>query len=423
MYQQLVYHATVLDLVIVGGGHAGLAASQRSLAARLDHLVLERGEIGESWRSQRWDSFTLNTTNAMNSLPGSPYRGESPDAFESRDAWVARLERYVADHSLPVRTSSPVTSVERHGDTFTVTTTKDRFNTRNVIVASGTVNAPRVPPAAEALDPKIVRTTTGRYRGPSDLPLGAVLVVGSAQSGVQIAEDLLDAGRTVYLSTGRVGRVPRRWRGRDMLVWFTETGFMDQRPADLPDPAMQFMSQPQVSGVGPLGHTVSLQALASRGATLLGRFEGASGTRVRFAADLPQHVGFADEVSRRMRQHVDDHITRRGFTVPPSDPDPADEPVDPAGFSAPTELDLAERGITSVVFSTGFAADFSWLHLPVLDERGSPIHTEGRSPVEGLWFLGFPWLRTRKSGIIWGAVEDSKAIVDQVVARTAAAAR
>ena len=408
----------MLDLVIVGAGHAGLAASQRAKAAGLDHLVLERGEVGESWRSQRWDSFTLNTPNVMCGLPGSPYRGDDPDGFASRDSWVASLDRYVEQHALPVRTRTPVSAVEQDGDAFLVTTAGERIRTRSLVVASGTVNAPKVPAIAAALDPKIARTTAGRYRAPADLPQGGVLVVGSAQSGAQIAEDLLDADRDVYLSTGRVGRAPRRLRGRDTLVWLTETGWQDQRPADLPDPAMQFWAQPLISGGGPLGHTVSLQSLAARGVTLLGHLDGADGTRVRFAPDLPQHVGFGDETARRMRQHVDEHITRRGIAAPPTEPDPADLPVDdPARYTGPLDLDLADRGITSIVFSTGFTADFSWLRLPVIDDRGAPIHDEGRSPVAGVWFLGLPWLRTRKSGIIWGAVEDSAAIVEQVVAR------
>ena len=412
----------MLDLIIVGAGHAGLAASQRALTAGLDHVVLERREVGDSWRSQRWDSFTLNTPNAMNGLPGSPYQGTAPDAFMTRDAWVERLERYVAEHALPVRTDTVVTSVDRVGDAFAVATAAERYIARNVIVASGTVNAPKIPAIAVAIDPKIVRSTTGQYRRPTDLPAGRVLVVGSAQSGAQIAEDLLEAGRDVYLSTGRVGRLPRRLRGRDTLVWLTETGWLDQRPADLPDPAMQYWAQPLLSGVGPLGHTVSLQSLAARGVRLLGHFDGADGSRLRFAADLPGHVTFGDEIARRMRQHVDEHIARRGIVAPPSDPDPADEAVaDPSTFTTPSELDLAECGTTSVVFSTGFEADFSWLRLPVIDDRGAPIHTEGRSAVPGLWFLGFPWLRTRKSGIIWGASEDSAAIVDQVVARTGVA--
>ena len=418
MYQQLVYHAAVLDLVIIGGGHAGLAASQVASTRGLDHVVLERGRVGESWRSQRWDSFTLNTPNAVNRLPGSPYRGSAPDAFETRDAWVARLERYVAEHHLPVRTGMAVTAVEADGDAFTVDASEERFSARNVIVASGTINAPAVPAFAAALDPKIARTTTGSYRKPTDLPPGAVLVVGSAQSGVQIVEDLLHDGRVVYLSTGRVGRAPRRLRGRDTLWWLTETGWMDQRPSDLPDPAMRFWAQPQISGVGPLGHTVSLQSLAAGGVRLLGHLEGIDGTKARFAPDLPQHVEFADETARRMRQHIDEHVARSGIAAPPSDPDPADEPVaDPSAFTAPLDLDLTASGVSAVIFSTGFTADFSWLRVPVVDERGTPIHAEGRSPVAGLWFLGFPWLRTRKSGIIWGAAEDSAATVDQVIAR------
>jgi len=208
-------------------------------------------------------------------------------------------------------------------------------------------------------------------------------------------------------------------RGRDTLVWLTETGWLDQRPGDLSDPAMQRWAQPLISGVGLLGHTVSLQSLAARGVRLLGHLDGADGSRLRFTPDLSRHIGFGDDYARRMRLHVDEYLSRRGIAAPPSDPDPADEAVvDPSTFTAPSELDLAECGITSVVFSTGFAADFSWLRLPVIDERGAPIHVEGRSPVPGLWFLGFPWLRTRKSGIVWGAVEDSAAIVGQVVART-----
>ncbi len=410
----------MLDLVIVGAGHAGLAASQRARAAGLDHVVLERREVGDSWRSQRWDSFTLNTPNAMNRLPGSPYRGSEPEAFASRDAWVARLEQYVREHALPVRTNTPVSALEQSGDAFRITAGGERMDARSVIVASGTVNAAKVPAVAQALDPAIARATTAGYRGPGDLPPGGVLVVGSAQSGVQIVEDLLHAGRSVHLSTGQVGRAPRRLRGRDTLVWLTETGWLDQRPADLPDPAMRSWAQPQISGVGPRGHTVSLQSLAAQGVTLLGHLDGVDGTRVRFASDLGHHMAFADEAARRMREHVDEHISRRGTDAPPSEPDPADEPVaDPGSFTGPLEFDLAERGITSVVFSTGFTADFSWLRLPAVDGRGVPIHVEGRSPVPGLWFLGLAWLRTRKSGIIWGAVEDSKVIVDDVVARTA----
>lgn len=404
----------MLDAVVVGAGHAGLAVSQRLAAAGLDHLVLERGAVGESWRSQRWDSFRLNTVNRMNSLPGSPYDGDAPDAFEHRDDWVARLERYVARHALPVRTRTAVRAVRVVDGGFIVLAEDGEHRTRTVVVASGMLHAPKLPPAASGLDPGIVRLTTGTYRGPAQLPPGAVLVVGSAQSGVQIAEDLLAAGRTVYLASGRVGRAPRRLRGRDLLVWMTENGWFDQRPSDVPDPAMLRWAQPQISGVGPGGHTVSYRSLRARGVTLLGCFVACDGVRARFADDLPANVAFADEVARQLAAIVEAHIARSGIAAPPTEPDPANEPSDPRSFEAPAELDLRDRGITTVIFSTGFTADCSWLPAPAQDGAGLPQHREGVAGVPGLWFVGLPWMRTRKSGIIWGAREDSEHVVAQV---------
>jgi len=408
----------MLEAVVIGAGHAGLVASQRLRAAGLEHVVLERGAVGESWRTQRWDSFVLNTATRMNGLPGGSLDGADPDGFEARDAWVARLEAYVREQCLPVRTQMTVRAVDPAERSFVVTVADAApIRARNVIIASGMVNAPKVPPLAADLDGRIASLTTGAYRRPDQLASGAVLVVGSAQSGCQIAEDLLAAGRDVYVATGTVGRMPRRMRGRDSLVWLTETGWFDQRPSDLPDPAMTRAAQPMISGVGKRGHTVSLRSLAASGATLLGRLAGASGTRLHFAPDLAEHVRSADESSRRIRDHVDEHIARSGITAPPSEADPADEAWDPGAFDAPAELDLADRGITTVVFTTGFRADLSWLQVPgAVDDRGAPIHDEGRARIDGLWFLGWAWLRRRKSGIIWGAAEDSAHVVGQIVA-------
>lgn len=407
------------DAVVIGAGHAGLAASQRLRAAGLDHLVLERGEIGESWRTQRWDTFTLNTPNSMNLLPGAA-PDPDPAAFEGRDAWIARLERYVRDQGLPVMTRKAVTAVERDHGGFVVNVAGDApIRTRNVIVASGMVNAPKVPQAAAGLDGRIGRLTTGTYRRPDQLEPGAVLLVGSAQSGVQIAEDLVDAGREVYLATGNVGRLPRRLRGQDSLLWMCQVGWFDERPEDLAEPALMKAAQPQISGVGPRGHTVSLQSLAARGVTLLGHLEAIAGTRLRFAQDLADHIRYADEWSRRKREQVDAHVARLGLDAPPSEPDPADEPVsDPDSFRSPAELDLADRGITTVIFTTGFGADLGWLRLAqCVNDRGAPVHHHGSSPVDGLWFLGWSWLRKRQSSIIRGAAEDSAHVVDQLVAR------
>ena len=409
----------VIDAVVIGAGHAGLAVSKRLVDAGVEHVVLERGEIGETWRTQRWDSFALNTPSAVNRLPGGP-AAVDPNEFLGRDAWIAELETYARQSSLPIRTGARVTAVTAHDDGgFVVTIGGDEtVRARSVVVATGAANVPKVPAAAATIDRRVEVLTTGTYRRPSQLPDGAVLVVGSAQSGGQIAEDLVDAGREVYLATGTVGRFPRRLRGRDTVAWLSESGWMAQRPEDLPDPAMMRAAQPLISGVGPRGHTLSLQGLARRGVTLLGHFESADGYRLRFAADLAQHVRFGDEIAVRIRQHVDDHIARRGIAAPPSEPDPADEPADPETFRSPTELDLADRGVRSVIFTTGFRADYSWLRLPVVRSDGSVMHEQGRAPVDGLWFVGLLWLRMRKSGIILGAMDDSAHVAAQVAARS-----
>jgi putative flavoprotein involved in K+ transport len=407
-----------LDAVVIGAGHAGLAVSRRLADADIEHVVLERGEIAQSWRTQRWESFTLNTPSSMNRLPGGPAAAD-PDGLLGRDAWIAELEAYARQGSLPVRTSANVTSVAADGDGgFVVVIGDDEIvRTRSVVVASGIANTQKLPSAAAAIDRRIEVLTTGTYRRPSQLPPGAVLVVGSAQSGCQIAEDLLDAGREVYLATGTVGRSPRRLRGGDTLAWLAESGWMAQRPEDLPDPAMMRAAQPQISGVGPRGHTVSLQSLARRGVTLLGHVESADGTRLRLGDDLAQHARHGDEISANIRQHIDDYISRCGIVAPPSDPDPADEPADAASFSAPAELDLADRGVRCVIFSTGFRADYSWLRLPIVGADGSVAHREGRAPVAGVWFVGLLWMRMRRSGIILGAMDDSAHVAAQVVAR------
>jgi putative flavoprotein involved in K+ transport len=413
-----------LDAVVIGAGHAGLAASRRLVDAGIDHVVLERGEIADSWRTQRWDSFQLNTPSSMNRLPGGP-PAMDPDGFPSRDSWVAELEDYARLGALPVRTRANVASVAVDGDQNFIVTVGDgeSLRTRSVVVASGVANMRKLPSVASAIDPRIEIHTTGTYRRPSQLPPGAVMVVGSAQSGCQIAEDLLDAGREVYLATGNVGRLPRRLRGRDTLVWLGESGWMTQRPQDLADPALMRAAQPLISGVGPRGHTVSLQSLARRGVVLLGHLEGAEGTRLHFADDLAAHVRQGDEGSARIRRHVDEYIARRGIDAPPSEEDPADEPADAAELHAPTELDLAERGVRSVIFSTGFRADYSWLRVPVVGVDGSVSHRDGRAPVDGIWFVGLLWMRMRRSGIILGALEDSAHVASEVAARREAVSR
>jgi len=376
--------------------------------------VLERGEIANTWRTQRWDSFRLNTSNEITQLPGDGPHPD-PDAFMHRDEWIATLEGYAKRHGLPVRTRMTVTAVrQRDGGGFEVTANGETIQTRHVVVATGVANTTRTPKIAGAIDRSIEIFTTATYRRPSDLPPGAVLVVGSAQSGGQIAEDLIDAGRTVYIATGRVGRAPRRVRGRDTFAWLCESGWMTQRPEDLPDRSMIRAAQPLISGIGRRGKTLSLQDVARQGATLLGHLESADGMRLRFADDLDAHIRQGDQMSAAVRRHVDEYLIRAGISAPPSDDDPADDPAPAARAVSPSELDLRDRGITSVIFSVGFETDRSWLQVPAFGADGDVVHDGGRSRVPGLWFVGLLWMRHRRSGIIPGALHDSAHIADQI---------
>ncbi|HKY51211.1 MAG TPA: NAD(P)/FAD-dependent oxidoreductase, partial [Candidatus Limnocylindria bacterium] len=392
-----------------------LAMSKRLADRGLDHVVLERGEIGETWRRQRWDSFRLNTNNRMNVLPGDGVHAD-PDAFLHRDEWIAELERYASRHRLPVRTHARVVSVSASDGAGFVVATADgqTHRTRHVVVASGVANTTRTPRIAGSIDPRVRLFTTATYRRPSDLPPGAVLVVGSAQSGAQIAEDLVAAGRTVYLATGRVGRAPRRLRGADTLVWLCESGWMTQRPEDLADRSLIRAAQPLISGIGPRGKSLSLQDLARQGVTLLGHLDAADGTRLRFADDLDAHVRQGDALSQNIRTHIHEYLARAGIDAPASDPDPVDEPAASSRYESPRELDLADRGVTSIVFSIGFDTDRSWLRVPALGPDGEALHEGGRSPVPGLWWIGLLWMRHRRSGIIHGAAFDSEHIAERI---------
>jgi putative flavoprotein involved in K+ transport len=413
---------TPLDCVVVGAGHAGLAIASCLREQGRDFVVLERGRIGETWRSQRWDSFQVNTPNWMNLLPGQELGGAPRDGFFRRDELVRGFERYAEEHALPVTTGVAVTMVG-HVDaagTFVVSGTASgggpvSWKARSVVVASGMQREPRPPGFGRELPPGMAQLHSAQYRAPEFLPPGAVVVVGSAQSGCQIAENLLAAGRTVYLCASRVARVPRRHRGRDITEWWLDAGFWDQTVADLEDPAMRLAPQPQVSGVGRRGHTVSLQQLARDGALLLGRALGVNEGRLELDSRLGAYVRFADERSAKMKQDIDAAILRAAGTLAADEDDPADVPAPELyDVSGPAELDLRAAGVGAIIWCTGFTAEFGWLRLPVLDARGAPVHEGGVSPVPGLYFLGFPWLRKRKSGIIFGIAEDAARIAEAV---------
>lgn len=414
----------MLDTVVVGAGQAGLGTSYYLQRDGREHVVFERGRIGETWLSQRWDSFQLNTPNSVSTLPGLPYEGPEPDGFWRHDELVAYFGRYAERLKLPIRTGVSVDSVERADGAgcFVVRTsaTGGRLETiscRTVVIASGIQHTPKFPPSRSRIPDNIAQLHTAAYRNAASLPPGAVVVVGSAQSGVQIAEDLLGAGRKVYLCTSKVGRNPRRHRGRDIFAWNLEMGHWDVTLASLKDKSVSRATQAQISGVGRYGHTVSLQSLARLGAVILGRLLDVDGKCLVLSGEAVDHVRFADEFSHKRKSDIDAYVARTGIALLPHEDDPADEPDPCADCASPLRrLDLHDARVGAIIWATGFTADFSWIRLPVLDSEGAPVHEWGASQVPGLYFIGFPWLNSRKSGLIYGIKEDGEYIAS-VIAR------
>lgn len=412
------------DVVVIGGGQAGLGIGHYLREAGSEFIIFERGRVGETWRSQRWDSFAVNTPNWTNGLPGYPYDGEEPDGFSHRDELVGYFEDYASKFGLPVVEGMTVTGVDADGDAFRVTCEDaagavTTVTAANIVVASGMMQAPKIPEIRERFPQSLTQLHTSDYRSPEALPPGAVVVIGAGQSGCQVAMDLIRADREVYLCTSRVARVRRRYRQRDSVEWLDETGFWNVPVGMLPDPAMEFAAQPQVSGVGRYGSTLSLQSMARDGVHLMGRLCDVEDGVLRTDDSLAENIAFADARSADIKRMIEDWIASNGLNAGDIEDDPNDEPAGPeVAESGTTELDLREAGVGSVIWCTGFTADFDWLHVPVTDESGRPIHGRGISPVPGVYFLGFPWLHSRKSGIIHGIEEDARFIAEAIAAQT-----
>lgn len=412
------------DVVVIGGGQAGLAIGYYLRAADRNFVIFERGRVGETWRTQRWDSFAVNTPNWANGLPGDPYEGDEPDGFYLRDDLVDYFERYAGKFELPVTESVTVTGVDTNAEGFRVTYVDaagvvDTVTAANIVVASGMMQAPKIPRVRDRFPESLLQLHASDYRSPENLPPGAVVVIGGGQSGCQICEDLIHAGREVYLCTSKVGRLRRRYRHRDVVEWGEDMGFWDVPVDELPDPAMEFAAQPQVSGVGRFGSTLSLQSMARDGVHLMGRLSDVQDGVLQTDGSLAEHIAFADERSAEFTRMIENWISSNGISAEPIEDDPNDEPAGPqVAESGITELDLLEAGVGTVIWCTGFTADFDWIHAPVADENGRPVHKRGISPVPGIYFVGFPWLHSRKSGIIHGIDEDARFIAETIAART-----
>jgi putative flavoprotein involved in K+ transport len=413
---------STLDTLIVGAGQAGLGVSHFLQRDTRKHVVFERGRIGESWLSQRWDSFKLNTPNFMNVLPGFPYDGPEPDGFWRCDELVHYFQRYVEHFQLPVRTGVNIVSIERADgeEHFIVKTRTDRQTeetvlSRSIVIASGIQQTPKFPLSRSRIPHNVTQLHTAEYRSARALPPGAIVIVGSGQSGCQIAEDLLSAGRSVYVCTSKVGRAPRRYRGRDLLEWWIDMKHLDATFASLADKAISRAAQPQISGIGRYGHTLSLQQLARQGAVILGRLLDSEGNTLVLSDEAATHVRYADEFSQRQKDGIDAYLAKAGIAPPPLEDDLADVPDPQGGCVSPLlRLNLREAKVSTIIWATGFAGDFSWIHLPVLDAEAKPIHQRGVSQVAGLYFIGSPWLSSRKSGIIYGIAEDAQYIAGAI---------
>ncbi len=395
-------------VAVVGAGQAGLATSHELTRAGVDHVVLERARVGETWRG-RWDSFCLVTPNWTIRLPGGRYDGSDPDGFMPRDEIVAYLERYAASFQAPVREGVEVTAMQRlrHGG-FALETSAGDLRADAVIMATGAYQRAHRPEGATTLPPDLLQIDVQDYRNEQALPPGGVLVVGSGQSGCQIAEELHEAGRDVILACGKAAWAPRRLGGRDIFWWVVESGFADAAVESLPSPAARLVATLQATGHGG-GHDLHLRTLRAAGVTLTGRFLGASNGRVRFADDLAETVAWSDGRHTEFMGLLRKTAAERGLD-PPHIEEP--EPFEPRG---PEEIDPA--GLGAVVFAGGFRPDYrSWLPWPeAFDELGFPIQRDGASTVvPGLHFVGVHFLRKRKSSLLVGVGEDAAIVAEHV---------
>jgi len=400
-----------VDVVVIGGGQAGLAASRELTARGLEHVVLERGRIGERWRSERWDSLHLLTPRWMARLPEWSYRGPDPDGFMSRGEVIRYLEDYAASFPAPVVAGVTVTRVERTCGFFLVETDHGTFRAGAVIVATGHSDRPHVPAEGRLLTGDVEQVVPTAYRHPGRLREGGVLVVGASATGIQLAAELHASGRPVTLAVGRHTRLPRSWRGRDIFRWFDEMGSLERGTEQVRD-LEAARAEPSLQLVGSADHrTLDLAVLQEAGVRLVGRFEGADGRRAHFADDLADRLHAADEQLARRLQRIDAHIaaTGRGGSLPAGEA-PRRVPV-PA---AERRVDLREAGIRTVLWATGYRRRYPWLHVPVLDARGEIRHDGGVTAQPGLYVLGLNFLRRRNSSFLDGVGADARYVVERI---------
>ena len=405
-----------IDSVIVGGGQAGLAISYYLSREGREHVVLERAAaVANAWRNQRWDSFTLVTPNFQVRMPGAEYNGSDPYGFMSLAEVVKYFDEYVERFDLPVHCKVEVFSVEKVQEGYLVRTSEGDYEADNVVIATGLFQSPKIPHFSAAIPADILQIHSMEYRNPSCVRDGAVLVVGTGQSGAQIAEEIYQSGRKVYLSIGSAGRVPRRYRGKDINDWFTRMGMFDTKVGELKSPRAKFAPHPQISGKNG-GESLNLHQFARDGVILLGHARDARSGQLIIAPDLKETLAKVDQVEIDALKMVDDYILRMSLSAPPED---VLQLRDGYEQEVITKLDLRASGISTVIWATGYTFDFSLVRLPVFDADGYPIQKRGVTEYKGLYFLGIPWLHSRRSGILFGVGDDAAYLAAHIAARHA----
>ena len=404
-----------VDTVIVGGGQAGLSLSYHLSRLGRPHVILERGRIGESWRSERWDSLMFQFPNWAIRLAGHGYQSDDPSGFVHKDEVVRFLEDYARLIKAPIRCGVRVAAVRQQPQSprFLVESSDGTFEADNVVAATGSFQDPLVPSADAELPKSVVQVHSSAYRNPQQLPPGAVLVIGSGASGVQIAQELNESGRKVYLSIGRYRRTPRSYRGRDIYWWFGALDVWNRSLEQYPD--LRRGAVFTVSGVGG-GRDIDLRRFPQEGITLVGRMREISAGRIIFADDLEQSLALGEAWFADLRGQMDDYARKHGLDLP--EETVAEQPPSHHGGGDPIlELDAAAAGIATVIWATGFRYNFGWVKVPVLGTSGEPLQRRGVSSCPGFYFLGLRRMFNLRSNLFEGVGEDAAYIADHLAAK------
>ena len=400
-----------IETIIVGGGQAGLATSYHLKKLGREHVIFEAADKpAHVWRDDRWDSFTFVTPNWTVQLPGAEYDGNDPDGFLSKEEIIAYFDRYVEKFNLPIQFNTTVTEVTPIEGGYQVTTNGKTYHAKNVVIATGSFQKPKIPAYSANIPSNVLQLHSGQYRNPNQLPAGAVLVVGSAQSGMQITEELYQSGRKVYLCTGTAPRVPRHYRGREIFHWLRDTKFLDQTPDKLPSLKARLGGNPHLSGKDG-GHSLNFHQFMREGVTLLGHIAGAQDGRVMLKPDLKENLARVDKAEKDLLAMIDRYVEANGIAAPQESlPELQD------GYSAKiiTELDLKSANINTIIWAIGYTADYSLVKVSVTDEDGFPVTQRGVTKYPGLYFIGINWLSTRKSVTLMGVREDVEHVIAEM---------